>query len=96
MHSLKVPVVRRWCYVISLEHVQPDLTLIHCDIKTKWSKQVQIELKDGWYFLKLCHQGPIHAMHDPSDKKHEKFLKKFGFKFKATLEDQMEIWIWEK
>ena len=26
----------------------------------------------------------------------EKFLKKFGFKFKATLEDQMEIWIWEK
>lgn len=90
MHSVKVPVVRRWCFTISLEHVQPNYTMIHCDIHTRWSKQVKRELRDGWYLLRMCHRGPIYALHDPADEKHEKFLKMFGFKPHSD-----QLWVWE-
>jgi len=95
MHAVKVPVVRRWCYYIYFEHVQPNATFIHCELRTKWSKQVKRELQDGWHLLRLCHRGPIHALHDPSDHKHKKFLEMFGFKYQRDLSEKTHVWVWE-
>lgn len=96
MHMLKVPVVRRWCYTLYLEEAACTGTFIHCEIHTKWSKLVKEMLSSGWHLLKTAHGGPIHALHDSSDKKHKKFLRMFGFKPLHQLEAGQEIWIWRQ
>ena len=94
-HKLKVPVVRRKDYVISLEEHIEQGTFIHCDVQS-WSKAVFIALQTD--FARLCrlHGGPIHALHDSTDRKHEKFLKLYGFAKVKDLGDGQEIWIWSK
>ena len=96
MHLLKVPVARRWCYTIYLEEVAGTGTFVHCEIHTKWSKLVKEMLRSGWHLVTTAHGGPIHAQHDPADKKHEKFLKMFGFEPLRTIEGGTEIWVWRQ
>lgn len=91
-HYLKVPVVRRKAYTICLEeHLQG--TFIHCAVHN-WSKQVAQSLAFDFKLLCDLHGGPIHALHDSRDRKHEKFLKFYGFKWLKHHEGFLEIWIW--
>jgi hypothetical protein len=93
-HKFKVPVVKTKDYVISFEEHETQGTFIHCDVYG-WSKSVFMALQID--FARLCrlHGGPIHALHDSNDRKHEKFLKLFGFAKAKDLGDQ-ELWIWSK
>lgn len=93
-HKFKVPVVKTKDYVISFEEHETQGTFIHCDVYG-WSKSVFMALQID--FTRLCrlHGGPIHALHDSNDRKHEKFLRLFGFVKAEDLGDQ-ELWIWSK
>lgn len=91
-HRFKVPVYRDNDILLRYEeHLSG--TFIHCDI-TNWSKSVKERLSDVWFVLSSFHGGPIYALHDIHDRKHEKFLKLFGFCRLKGLPDDKEIWIW--
>ena len=47
--------------------------------------------------LQLDNGGPFVALHHPANKKHEKFLRLFGFKKVDVLVDRgLEVWNVEK
>jgi hypothetical protein len=93
-HHFKVPVYRDNEILLRYEeHIYG--TFIHCDI-TSWSKTVRERLSTVWGVLSGFHGGPIYALHDIHDRKHEKFLNLFGFKRLQALPNSKEIWIWSK
>ena len=93
-HFLKVPVVKRKHFTIMLEETTEG-TFIHCDV-TKYNASVRKELLDTFCDLGWLHGGPIYALHDFTDRKHEKFLKMFGFKYLKDMPNLQQIWIWRK
>lgn len=92
-HKFKVPVVQRKDYKICLEEHAKQGTFIHCDVYN-WHKSIALELQTDFTTLRNLHGGPIHALHDSKDRKHEKFLKLYGFAKAQDLGDGQEIWIW--
>lgn len=91
-HRFKVPVYRDNDILLRYEeHLSG--TFIHCDIK-HWSKAVKERLCSVWGVLSSFHGGPVYALHDSNDRKHEKFLKMFGFKPFERLSETKELWIW--
>jgi hypothetical protein len=93
-HYLKVPVCVTEDYVIKFEqHLQG--TFVHCDV-FNWNKSIKEKLQVSWDTVANTHGGPIHALHDLHDQKHQKFLVMFGFKRLKHLPDFKEIWIWSK
>ena len=92
-HKFKVPVVQREDYTILLEEHETQGTFIHCNVY-HWSKEIFLNLQVDYHRLIRLHGGPIHALHDSRDRKHEKFLKLFGFTKAEELGDHQEIWIW--
>jgi hypothetical protein len=91
-HYLKVPVVRRKDYEILLEeHLEG--TFIHCDVRN-WTLSSAKAMGTDFELLCELHGGPIHALHDSRDRKHEKFLKFYGFEVLRPHEDHLEVWIW--
>lgn len=87
-HQLKVPVVRRQEYTLYLEQATRAHTFIHCDIHSRWSAAVKAQLAQDFAILLSLHGGPLHALHDPQDRKHHKFLRMFGFKWAAQFTDR--------
>jgi len=79
--QLKVPVIRRSDYTLSLDQANRQDCFIHCDVHARWSPRIQRELRADFETLKGLHGGPFHALHDPEDLKHLKFLRMFGFGF---------------
>lgn len=92
-HNFKVPVVQRKDYVICLEQHVTEGTFIHCDVHS-WTTEAAKALSVDFKLLCELHGGPIHALHDARDRKHEKFLKFYGFEPLRPHEDTLEIWIW--
>lgn len=88
-HQLKVPVVRRSEYTLFLEQATARHPFIHCDIHSRWSPAVKAQLARDFATLKALHGGPFYALHDPSDLKHHKFLRMFGFKWAASFPDRL-------
>lgn len=93
-HYLKVPVCQTEDYVIMLEqHISG--TFAHCDMMN-WNKTIRSRFLSHWGSVTATHGGPIYALHDFHDRKHEKFLKMCGFKRYKNLPSLKEIWIWSK
>lgn len=93
-HFLKVPVANNANFTIYFEqHVKG--TFIHCDV-SKYNSTVKREIMQAWSSIKELHGGPIYALHDFTDRKHEKFLKMFGFRRHQVQPNLKEIWIWRK
>ena len=88
-HQLKVPVVRRPEFTIYLEQATRDHTFIHCTVRRPWTRDVKARLAADFAALVSLHGGPIHALHDPQDAKHAKFLAMFGFVKAATYVDRL-------
>jgi hypothetical protein len=82
----KVPVIVRKDYTVYLERTS-GLTFIHCDVHSRWSPSVRFDLMHDWQSFKLLHRAPIYALHTPGDRKHEKFLRLFGFSFEGSFTD---------
>jgi len=84
-HSLKVPVIVRDEYTVSLEYTSK-MHFIHCDIR-KWSKGIGQALWHDFQLLKFLVNSPIYALHTPDDNKHLKFLKMYAFKYVCDFVD---------
>jgi hypothetical protein len=91
-HFLKIPVCKRESFRILFEETTEG-TFVHCDV-TKYNASVKRELKNCWDAVARLHGGPIYALHDFTDRKHEKFLKLFGFRPHRCLPNLQQIWIW--
>ena len=76
----KVPVILRKDYIVYFEPSKYG-PLIHCDIRTKWSKDVKRGLLYDWNDLRMMHDGRMYALHKHEQgTKHIKFLEMTGFK----------------
>ncbi len=82
-HLLKVPVVRRPEYTIHLEQADRWHCFVHCDVHARWTPRIKSALMTDWETLQALHGGPFHALHDPGDHKHLKFLRMFGITVKV-------------
>lgn len=76
---MKTPVVACDDYTLYLEDYNGFL-FIHCDCR-RWTNEVRKRMLDD---LVKLQKDDLYAIHEIGDKKHEKFLKLFGFEF---LED---------
>ena len=93
-HYFKVPVFQSKDFRVRFEEHQTG-TFIHCDVYN-WNKAVRNRILEVWDVLSTFHGGPIYALHDIHDRKHEKFLVMFGFDVLRPLPFDKEIWIWSK
>ena len=85
--GLKVPVVdRAKQYTIYYEGLQTPIglmTFVHCDIHTKWTKDIKRQLKADFGWLIEARQQPLHCLRH--NKKQEKFIRMFGFQFSYEM-----------
>jgi hypothetical protein len=78
-HYLKVPVIKRKHFTVWFEeHIFG--TFIHCTV-TKYSARIKQELQDTIGQVCRLHGGPIYVYHDLTNRRLEKFMKMFGFKY---------------
>jgi len=80
----KIPVLKTKEFVLYLEDVD-DNTFIHCDIRTKWNKELKHSLGFAFKVLLNSLNGKVNALHDTKDKKHKKFLEMFDFKREYSI-----------
>ena len=78
-YSTRVPVIIKPFYVVSFERYD-NITWVHCDV-LKWTSGVRRALSQDFDKLVYLHDDPIYAVHEIGDKKHEKFLDLFKFKY---------------
>lgn len=76
---MKTPVVACDDYTLYLEDYN-GFWFIHCDCR-RWTNEVRKRMLDD---LVKLQKDDLYAIHEIEDRKHEKFLKLFGFQF---LED---------
>lgn len=93
----KIPVITTKDYIIYLEDNE-GYFFIHCDVNSKWNKVVKKELLKDFKILTKEWNRELYALHTPNDKKHEKFLKMFGFIYFNTVEGLDEniydVYVW--
>lgn len=94
---MKVPVVVTDDFILYLED-DNGFTFIHCDVLTKWTREVKNKLTKKFNKLVLDYGQPLYALHNKEDKKHEKFLKMFGFSYFTTItgldNNSHDIYVW--
>jgi len=94
---MKQPVITTKDFILYLEN-DNGFNFIHCDILTKWSKQVKKQLTEQFNNLTSFLQQPLYALHTRTDKKHEKFLKLYGFTYYTSMlgqdKNEYDIYIW--
>ena len=77
----KVPVILKKDYIVYFEPSKHG-PLVHCEIKSKWTKEVKQALLYDWNDLCMMHNGRLFALHrEDQGTKHLKFLKLTGFQF---------------
>ncbi len=79
---LKVPVIVRDDYVVYLEHIpsRPHAPIwVHCEVG-RWTVDVARRLRSDFNTLRRLINVPIWTMSKVTDKKHNKFVRLFGFK----------------
>lgn len=94
---MKIPVVKTKDFIIYLEE-DCGLTFIHCDVLTKWTKEVKRSLQECFNILTKEYGKELYALHSPKDKKHKKFLKLFDFNyvdsFEGTDTNIYDVYVW--
>lgn len=86
-HILKVPVVQRPEYTISLEQPNPETTFTHCLVHVPWTPRVKRQLQGDWAEVKRLHGGPLYLQISPENTKLQRFARLFGFHPELTLTD---------
>jgi hypothetical protein len=94
---MKVPVVQTEDFIIYLEQ-DLNKTFIHCDVVNSWSRKVKRNLLLWFDALTKEYGKELYALHTPNDKKHEKFLKMFNFKYFTNIKgldgNSYDVYIW--
>lgn len=93
----KIPVIKNEEFILYLEQMD-DCVVIHCDVLVKWTKGVKQRLSTSFGHLTDDRREPFYALHLPGDKKHNKFLKMFGFELyghaRGTDGNDYDIYVW--
>ena len=89
----KVPVIIKEDYIVFFEPSKYGV-LVHCDIKTRWSKEVKLQLQKDWYQLRELHSNNrMIALHfEDQGTKHIKFLEMMGFRYHQD-NDEFKVYI---
>jgi len=94
---MKIPVITTDNFILYLEK-DHGFTFIHCDILTKWTKEVKKQLFASFKTLTTQYEQPLYALHTKEDKKHEKFLKMFEFSYLSSIVgldgNNYDIYVW--
>lgn len=94
---MKTPVITTDEFILYLEN-DNGFYFIHCDILKQWTKEVKKHLHKAFDSLTKENGQPLYALHTPTDKKHEKFLKMFGFSYLKTIKgldnNDYDIYVW--
>ena len=94
---MKVPVVEEKEFVLYLEQ-DNDFTFIHCDVLVQWTREVKNKLMKKFSELTKLYGKPLYAIHSKEDKKHEKFLRMYGFSYQNTIKgldnNEYDIYVW--
>jgi hypothetical protein len=94
---LKVPVVETNEFILYLEE-DHGFTFIHCDVLVRWTREVKNNLTNKFKELTTLYGKPLYAIHSKEDKKHEKFLKMYGFSYQNTIKgldnNDYDIYVW--
>jgi hypothetical protein len=94
---MKIPVVSLPEFVLYLEE-DNGFTFIHCDVLTKWSKEIKKKLKEVFKEITASYNQELYALHDPEDRKHKKFLELFDFNYFTSITgtdgNSYEIYVW--
>ena len=89
----KLPIIITDDYIVFMEPNKSG-PIVHCDIKSKWTQELKMQLKYDWYQLReLQGFNPMYALHyEDQGNKHIKFLKMMGFKYLKTISGQRQVW----
>lgn len=92
-HPQIVPAIVREDYILLLEHHHSTSEglwrlFVHCHVK-RWSASVYKSLRRDFDTLSALIEAPLHALHDPTDAKHAKFVA--AGRFKPTGEQWTDI-----
>lgn len=94
---MKVPVISTNNFILYLEDNE-GFVFIHCDVLTKWTKDVKKELQKAFQVLTAEWNKELFALHNPKDKKHKKFLNLFKFTFFKSIKgfdnNVYDVYIW--
>jgi hypothetical protein len=88
-HQLKVPVVQRPAYTLTLERGTKCHTFVHCDVHVRWTKVAKQQLLDDLKTLKSLHVHPIYAIHGADNLKLGKFIRSLGFAYNISYVDAL-------
>jgi len=94
--SRKVKVIENGAYTVWLEQLG-SYTFIHLDMHTKYSLGIKKRMQTQLQLLMAMRKNAIHALNDPRDQKHKKYLDLMGFRFSQEIlgDDKRlkEVWI---
>lgn len=83
-HEPKVPVIRRPEYTVSLEQINPETSIVHCDLHVPWTGSVRKKLSADVDTFMGLHGGPLHTGISPSNTKLQHFARLMGARHTAT------------
>jgi len=97
--NVKTPLIDLPEFVLYFEEYN-GYTFIHCDVKVKWTKEVKKKLKEVYKTITDSYSENIFANHEQQDKKHEKFLKMFGFEYLNSFvgkdNKDYDLYVWRR
>ena len=96
--GVKVPVVdKSGSYTIYYEGLETPvglMTFVHCDLHTRWSKNIKHNLQDDFQSLLALRSIPLYCLRH--DNKQEKFIRMFGFRYLYEIpEHGVDVYILE-
>jgi hypothetical protein len=81
--SIRIPVIHTENYTVFFQAIRINedyCTFVHCDVR-EWSAQVLRSLRSDWNTLVDLHNGPLLALNEVGDEKHQHFLELFEFTY---------------
>lgn len=81
--SIRIPIIQTEHYTVYFQSIrinELEYTFVHCEVR-EWGLQVLKSLRSDWNTLVDLHNGPLLALNEVGDEKHQHFLELFEFTF---------------
>lgn len=80
-----IPIIQTDDYRVCLQQ-SGSYPIVHCDILTRWTKQVKNDLVRDWEAFRSLANSPMLTLHwEDQDNKHIKFLEMMGFEYSHSI-----------
>jgi len=91
--SIRIPIIQTPQYTVYFQSIRindREYTFVHCDVRD-WNLNVLKSLRSDWNCLIDLHNGPLLALSELEDDKHQKFLELFDFKYLQQITGEDSI-----